>query len=517
MRLLSLLLVLVVGCGVLTPAARADEKFTVRFVDLAGHDGIKLGANVVTPTSPGPHPLIVLPGSWGGGNTQNLLWSTELAKRGMIAVNYATRGAGDSGGTVDFAGPDDVRDVRSVINWALANTDADPARIGLAGISYAGPIMLNAAAADPRIKAVVMTSGLVDIEEMLIRQETRYGLLALGFRVTAAITARTAPDFNTMLDDFFANRNMDELRAWARERSPVTRLDALNRNGTAVYMAHAWNDSVARNGQIMRFYDRLTGPKRLELYPGDHVSPELTGVLTLPNEAFDTLYRWLEVHVAGVRNPADVATPIRLRPRTPDRSGPLETYRSTAEFEAPATRYGLGAPGTALAPGETSAWQSSITADSTTSDAGITMGTSTLEALTGRPPTVWLPGVDRRRALLWQSAPLARATKLRGTVDLHLTVVPNDAVGTVFGYLYAVDGAGTGELINHASFTWTGATPGRARTIDVRFDPMAFDVPAGRRLALVVDAKDLMYLDENTTGETLRFTGPASLDLPSRN
>ncbi|GAA3387371.1 CocE/NonD family hydrolase [Cryptosporangium minutisporangium] len=512
MRLSALLLALLVACGVLAPVARADEKFSVRFVDLAGQDGVKLGANVVTPTTAGPHPLVVLPGSWGGGNTQNLLWSTELAKRGFIAVNYATRGAGDSGGTVDFAGPDDVRDVRAVVDWALAHTDADPARIGLAGISYAGPIMLNAAAVDPRIKAVVMTSGLVDIEEMLIRQETRYGMLALGFRLTAAVTARTAPDFTTKLDDFFANRNMDELRAWARERSPVTRLDALNRNGTAVFMAHAWNDSVARNGQIMRFYDRLTGPKQLGLYPGDHVSPEAGGVLTLPNEVFDSVYRWLEAHVAG--EPEQPDAPIRLRPRTPNRAGPVETYRSTAEFEAPATRYGLGAPGSPLAPGTAPAWQASVTADPTTSDAGITMGTSTLEALTGRPPTVWLPGVDRRRALVWQSAPLTGPARLRGTVAMHLTVVPDDAVGTVFGYLYAVDGGGTGELINHAPFTWTGATPGRPLRLDVAFDPMAFDVPAGRRLALVVDARDLMYLDENTAGERLRFAGPSWLDLP---
>jgi putative CocE/NonD family hydrolase len=510
--------------GLLAPAgpARADDPYNVKFIDLTAGDGIKLGANIVTPTTPGKHPLIVLPGSWGGGDTQNLIWSTNLAKRGMIAINYATRGAADSGGVVDFAGPEDTADVESVINWALANTQADPARIGLAGISYAGPIMLNAAAADPRIKAVAMTSGLTDIEQMLIPNDTRYGLLALGFRGTAAITAHTDADFQSRLDDFFANRNMTALRAWAADRSPIHKIDQINKNGTAILMTQAWNDSVARVGQNMRFYNQLTTPKQTEFYPGEHASTEVTGVLGLPSEVFDAVYKWLDVYVNGTESADTIGPAVRLRPRTPDRAGAVETYPDLAAFEAPATRFDLGQPtgllktGTLTTGSATSTWSDPITTNQTTSDAGITMGTYTLEALTGRPPTVWLPGVSRDSAGVWQGEPLTAGAKIRGTVKMHLTVVPKAATGSVFGYLYEVDGAGTGELINYAPYTWEGATPGKPLAVDVDFDPNSFDVPAGRRLAFVVDGKDVMYIDANGEGDKMTFLSPSSIDIPLR-
>jgi dipeptidyl aminopeptidase/acylaminoacyl peptidase len=37
-----------------------------------------------------------------------------------------------------MAGELDMKDVSTVIDWAIANTDADPDRIGLSGISYGG-------------------------------------------------------------------------------------------------------------------------------------------------------------------------------------------------------------------------------------------------------------------------------------------------------------------------------------------------------------------------------------------
>src|SRR5690606_40674154 len=45
-------------------------------------------------------------------------------------------GFNESGGEIEVAGPRDVADARAVIDWALTNTDADPDRVGMAGISY---------------------------------------------------------------------------------------------------------------------------------------------------------------------------------------------------------------------------------------------------------------------------------------------------------------------------------------------------------------------------------------------
>ncbi|WP_425567650.1 CocE/NonD family hydrolase, partial [Salinactinospora qingdaonensis] len=46
----------------------------------------------------------------------------------------------DSDGGVEVAGPKDVADARAVIDWALESTAADPAAIGMAGLSRSASI-----------------------------------------------------------------------------------------------------------------------------------------------------------------------------------------------------------------------------------------------------------------------------------------------------------------------------------------------------------------------------------------
>ena len=65
-------------------------------------------------------------------------------------------------------------------------------------------------------------------------------------------------------------------------------------------IANAWGDSFFPPNQLVDFYGRLTGPKRLELRPGDHAIAELTGMLGLHNEVWTSVHRWFDQYLAGV-------------------------------------------------------------------------------------------------------------------------------------------------------------------------------------------------------------------------
>src|SRR5690242_4112989 len=55
---------------------------------------------------------------------------------------------------------------------------------------------------------------------------------------------RPAAELTANLDDYFANRDVDAVKAWARIRGAATYLGALNANRPAILMANAYGDSL---------------------------------------------------------------------------------------------------------------------------------------------------------------------------------------------------------------------------------------------------------------------------------
>jgi hypothetical protein len=79
-------------------------------------------------------------------------------------------------------------------------------------------------------------------------------------------------------------------------------------------MANAWGDSFFPPNQLVDFYGRLTGPKRLEFRPGDHVIAELTGIFGLDNEVWTGVHRWFDQYLAGVDTGITTEPPVLIRP-----------------------------------------------------------------------------------------------------------------------------------------------------------------------------------------------------------
>jgi predicted acyl esterase len=100
---------------------------------------------------------------------------------------------------------------------------------------------------------------------------------------------------------------------------------------------------------------------------------------------------------------------------------------------------------------------------------------------------------------------------------VHLTLASAARAATVFAYLYDVAPDGAGTLLDMAPYSATGLTTSRAVTFDMQ--PTSYTVPAGHRIALVVDAADPRYPSLAPRGTTLTVSSssadPAALTLPT--
>ncbi|WP_033345697.1 CocE/NonD family hydrolase [Catenuloplanes japonicus] len=516
MRLPALMSALLVAVALAvspsSPASAATPVAGPQAVEIAAGDGTRLAANVIAPRASGTYPLIVFIASWGLNDAEYLAQAARLATGGYVVVSYTPRGFWLSGGDIDTAGPRDVADLSTVLDWALAHTAADPSKVGVGGVSYGAGIGLIGAAFDPRIRAVTALSGWTDLVYSLYGNDTRHLQSTLFLQLAAQLLGSPGPELSGVLADFFANRDVPAIKAWGRTRSAASYLDLINVHRPAVLIANAWSDTFFPPNQLTAFYTGLTGPKRLELAPGDHAVAEAGGLLGLPNPVWTSVSRWFDHHLRGVANGIDAEPPVRVRPW----NGPAEGYADWADLTGSVRRYPLGAirplDGTGLlGDPATTAWSKPVPLGlDTTANGGIALISNGLSAITGVQQSVWLPSVSRLRAGVWASSRPAVPVKVRGVPRVHLDLESAPAHGTLVAYLYDLDLAGTAKLITHAPVSWSASTG----AVDVDLHATSYDVPAGHSLTLVVDSEDPLYLDANTLGTSVSLGAGSYLDLP---
>ncbi|OPG02169.1 acyl esterase [Streptomyces sp. GKU 895] len=481
------------------PAAQASTG-GIRFVDIAGDGGTVLKANVITPAGADGsrrYPLIVLPTSWGLPQVEYLAQAQKLANSGYVVVSYNVRGFWQSGGRIEVAGPPDIADASKVIDWALANTPADAQHIGMGGVSYGAGISLLAAAHDQRVKAVAALSGWADLIDSIYSGRTQHLQAGALLDGASVVTGRQSPEIREIFDNFYASNLSKEqdMINWGKKRSAATYVDQLNKNGAAVMMANAWGDSVFPPNQSADFYEKLTGPKRLEFRPGDHATAELTGLFGLPNDVWTDTERWFGHYLQGDDNGIDREQPVQLK------------SRSTGGYEGYPDWKSVGATTKKLALSGTTTLHTNVDSGA---DGGVVFLSSILDQVARIPPVASIPLLPRRWAAVWQSEKYATAQRVRGTAKLHTTVTPTAESGTLIAYLYDVGPLGLGKLVSHAPYTFHGRTPGTAFGLDLELYSTAYDVPAGHRLALVVDTVDPLYIEHNPSGAQLTFSSPAN-------
>ncbi|MFV2198713.1 CocE/NonD family hydrolase [Nocardiopsis sp. LOL_012] len=521
-RLLSAGTAALLTAALLPAAPAAATTVTVTHETIMSHDGARLSAKVITPGTDGPHPLLVMPAAWG---TPNLIYvgaAHRLAyESGYQVVAYTSRGFYDSGGGIEVAGPEDRADASAVIDWALANTDADPDLIGMAGISYGAGISLLTAAEDERVDAVAALSGWADLEASLYPNRTINEQAAELLLLAGNLTGSPG-DKLRMIEEEYRDGNVAPIVEASVDRSAMNKVGAINANGTAVMMAHTWNDGIFNPNQITDFYEALEGPKRLMLAPGDHATQDAFGALGLPDEVWSAAGDWFDHHLLGEDNGVADADPVRVKPN--NGRGDWTSHPDWASVTGQADEYYLDKPSTswlrwqsrgAMADEPATGWSYRYRSGyGTNAQSGTILLTGALQQFFDVPTGVSLPRVDRYHSAVWTSPAYPDGARIAGTPRAEFTAAPTSADQTLYVYLYDIDAWGRGALVSHAPYSLHGATPGEPVQVGVDLQDIVWDVPAGHRLAVVVDSGDLRYSEENDPWD--RVTVGSDEESPAR-
>lgn len=131
-------------------------------VSFVNRYGITLAADMYKPKgATGKLPAIAVCGPFGAVKEQCAgLYAQEMAERGFLTVAFDPSFTGESAGTPRYMTSPDINteDFSAAVDFLVTNPDVDPAKIGIIGICGWGGLAVNAAAADPRIKATLAST-----------------------------------------------------------------------------------------------------------------------------------------------------------------------------------------------------------------------------------------------------------------------------------------------------------------------------------------------------------------------
>ena len=139
-----------------------SDKVDHRKVTFVNRYGITLAADMYTPRGvAGRLPAIAVSGPFGAVKEQSSgLYAQQLAERGFLTIAFNPSFTGESGGMPRrVASPDiNTEDFSAAVDFLIAQSNVDAARVGILGICGWGGIAIEAAINDPRIKATVAST-----------------------------------------------------------------------------------------------------------------------------------------------------------------------------------------------------------------------------------------------------------------------------------------------------------------------------------------------------------------------
>ncbi len=139
-----------------------SEKVNHRKVTFETQFGLTLAADLYEPKdAEGKLAAIAVSGPFGATKEQSSgLYAMRMAERGFVALAFDPSYTGESSGEPRrTASPDiNTEDFLAAVDYLSSLENVDAEKIGIIGICGWGGIALNAAAADPRIKATVAST-----------------------------------------------------------------------------------------------------------------------------------------------------------------------------------------------------------------------------------------------------------------------------------------------------------------------------------------------------------------------
>ena len=530
LTVLGVVVLLVVGVVVAVVVTRPATVATRdQFVEATPEDGrtVELDTRLYLPAST-PAPAVLLAHGFGGSKASVASDAEDLARHGYVVLAYSARGFGGSGGDIHLDAPDyEVADAERLVTYLAGlpevqqDGSGDP-RVGVAGGSYGGALALLLAGTDDRVDAVAADITWNDLQQSLVPdgvfKKQWGGFLFQGAFPTSAADAsasggslpsaglsqavscgRFAADVCAAYQQLASTGEVSaSTAALLKASSPET---VAGRITAPTLLTQGEDDSLFPLSQAdanARAVAASGTEVRVVWRQGGHDSPGIGGDVVR-----ETRDAWFDDHLRGVGTASRSFQLARGGPRvsasTAETDWVGQTYRVDGGYpgidgNAAARRLELGfdaagpQPVSAPAGGVPAAVSSLPGVGGLLSAAG---GTGALSAIPGQTAG-------------FLTAPLPDATLIAGTPTVSLQVTALSGTdATLFVALRDVDPAGgSGGVFGGgqtlpanlvAPIELTGLTPGQARTVQVDLPTIAYQVPAGHRVALTVSTTDQAY------------------------
>ncbi|TAL12113.1 MAG: CocE/NonD family hydrolase, partial [Frankiales bacterium] len=182
------------------------------------HDGKELYLEITKPVGKGRFPVILEASPYHGpmgdrdgtrilpdpkdedGNALGL--TGFFAPRGYAVVMMDLRGTGRSQGCLDHLGPNDAKDLKTVVEWAASQPWSN-GKVGMTGHSYVGSTPMVAAAQNPRgLATIVPSAGLASMYDHQFQGGVPFNLQYSGPQWAyelIALNRSLPPGINTVL------------------------------------------------------------------------------------------------------------------------------------------------------------------------------------------------------------------------------------------------------------------------------------------------------------------------------
>lgn len=473
-------------------------------VAFSSFDGTRITGNVFIPEGHKNEkfPAIIFVNSWTLNEYEYLIQAREFARNGYIVLSLSARGWGFSEGTVTVCSPDtDMKDIAKAIDWLIANSPVDEKNIGMSGMSYGGGMSLMAAAFEPRIKTVVAMSGWSDLEYTFYNNQSfnlAWGALLYSIgKVTGRLDDSILQSFQSLL----LNKNTEEAIAWARKRSPAFYLDQINARKVPIYITNNFGDHLFKPNALIKFYQNLKGPKKLDLNWGGHIWAEAPGLVGIDNYLWKNTHDWFDYWLKGIdtgimeQNPVNFQVVNKIAAaRTQFEAWPSLKTSLYNLFVNNKTRRNLPDLGERMIDG------TEYLGIDQPPHQGVLEFTAGVDSVASTfSPKINLMSFNPENGLLYLSKNLENEFRLRGMAQMKLKVSSNISQLMLNAYLYDVNEYGTGQLITHTTLTRREVSPGQVYDVQLEMIATAYDVQPGHRIALIIDSMDPQYAPPTTS------------------
>ncbi|MCP5143894.1 MAG: alpha/beta hydrolase [Gammaproteobacteria bacterium] len=215
-------------------------------------DGRPLTAYYARAAGDGPHPVVVYCN--GLDSTKELLWFSglpdALLKRGVSILCVDQPGTGDALRLHDIpATHESERWASRWVDWLVARSDVDPARIGMTGISLGGYFAPRAVAFEPRFAAGAVWGGNHNWAEVQQKRLQREG-------------ENPVPHYWAHVMWVFGAKTMDEFLA---KSAGMTLEGVLDRIKVPFLVTHGEKDRQIALAYAQQTYDQLVNSPQREL------------------------------------------------------------------------------------------------------------------------------------------------------------------------------------------------------------------------------------------------------------